>query len=92
MTDSLIVARALLRLGPFARVASAESCSRSIADVLEERRRRRVHPRGKPSQDPWRTGAARAAFAIWATDASRADAPVVNESDLERHPTSQVRR
>jgi len=93
MTDSLIVARALLRLGPLARVVSAESCSRSVADVLEERRRRRVQPRCKRSQDPWRTGAARAAFAVWATDASRqTDAPVLNESDLARDPTSQVRR
>ena len=93
MADSLIVARALLRLRPFARAVSAESCSRSVADVFKERRQRREHQRCKRSQDPWRTGAARAAFAIWATDASRpTDAPVVNESDLERPPTAQVRR
>ena len=72
MTDSLIVAQALLRLGPFARAVSPESRGRSVADVFEERRQHAVPCRVR-AQDPWRTGAARAAFAIWATTDAPAD-------------------
>jgi len=76
MTDSLIVARALLRLAPFGRAVSPESCGRSVAEVYEERRQRPVRQRCTQSQDPWHTGAARAAFTIWATEVSRpTDAP-----------------
>ena len=75
MTDSLIVARALLRLGPFARAVSPEGCGRSVADVVQQRRERAARQRCVQSQDPWRAGAARAAFAIWATTDAPADKP-----------------
>jgi hypothetical protein len=67
MTDSLIVARALLRLGPWARPARHD---RSETNV-RERDERVAQRSGSQSRDPWHTGAARAAFTIWATEASR---------------------
>jgi len=71
MTDSLIVARALLRLGPFAGAVPPERRCRSQKDTSEQWRdiagRSCAH-----SQDPWHTGAARAAFTIWATEATHA--------------------
>ena len=69
MTDSLIVARALLRLGPFAGAMSSKKGCRDVAGVLEQRRESAAQPRCTRSQDPWRTSAARAAFTIWATAA-----------------------
>jgi hypothetical protein len=76
MTDSLIVARALLRLGPFARAVSSEHGGRSAGELLEQRRQRAAQPRRTRSEDPWHTGAARAAFTIWATEPARAtDSP-----------------
>ena len=70
MTDSLIVARALLRLGPCARPARPSRHDRSETNAREhdERFAQRSCTR---SRDPWHTGAARAAFTIWATEASR---------------------
>ena len=76
MTDSLIVARALLRLGPFARSAHPEVRSRRKRDILEPRQQRTAHRSDVRSNDPWGVGAARAAFTIWAAETvSRTDAP-----------------
>ena len=73
MTDSLIVARALLRLGPCERPAHR---ARSEASRRDRDGERSVHRSLAQPHDPWRTGAARAAFTIWATQASRStDAP-----------------
>ena len=71
MTDSLIVARALLRLGPCARPARPAHHIRSEAPARERKNERFAQRSCLQSQDPWHTGAARAGFAIWATQAAR---------------------
>ena len=68
MTDSLIVARALLRLGPCGRPAHRTHTETKLRGRDDERS---SHSSAARPQDPWRTGAARAAFAIWATEVSR---------------------
>lgn len=74
MIDSMIVARALSRLGPFARAASARGRSRGEPGAVE-RQPERVAPRHDlQPRDPWRVGAARAAFTIWAVGAAGAPA------------------
>ena len=76
MTDSLIVARALLRLGPFARSVRPEVRSRRERDIFEPQRQCTAHRSDMRSNDPWRVGAARAAFTIWAAETvSTTDAP-----------------
>jgi hypothetical protein len=70
MIDSMIVARALSRLGPFARAARAEGRSRREAGAVERRPESVAVREDVRPHDPWRVGAARAAFTIWAVDAA----------------------
>jgi hypothetical protein len=71
MNDSLIVARALLRLGPFAHAERPARHVRNTTDARDPAHEGSSQSRSVRSRDPWHTGAARAAFAIWATGASR---------------------
>jgi hypothetical protein len=93
MTDSLIVARALLRLGPFAdarRPARRASAATRAGDRMHGRSAQVSAARPR---DPWCAGPARAAFAIWATNAVRpAPAPAEEKFNVHGRRSPGARR
>lgn len=74
MIDSMIVARALSRLGPCVRAASAKARSRSEAGAVERQPERVALREDVRPRDAWRVGDARAAFTIWAVGVAGAPA------------------